>query len=233
MTEPTATTPLTILPPEILHKIFHNHIRLTLVQTHNTRDLLTIQLVNKMFASLVRPWKLQVAQAQVDYYGGLIEGYANLRSLDPTFRRIRLPMLISQTHLKSLVKNPLFDFPGRFFRSVWHIVSAEKEEFWDFLTRILTFERKSTKMELCNCVGWGTDDREINITVSSNFWVEMNYMDYKVLKYPKICVDEESVEAAPGSVWMYAVGLETEDELRIHAHDEKRWWDLDSYYDSD
>ena len=73
MSHPTPLNPFTRLPSELLPTTSQFYIRPTLVQTHNTREPPRLHQVNKSFASLVRPWKMQVAHAQVDYYGGFIE----------------------------------------------------------------------------------------------------------------------------------------------------------------
>ncbi|KAJ3050233.1 hypothetical protein HK097_008796 [Rhizophlyctis rosea] len=209
MSQQIAINCFTLLPPEILHNIFNNYIRPALVRTHNTKDLRDIQLVNKMFASLVRPWKLQVAQAQADYYGGFFESHATFLARD---RPIPLRDIISQNRLNLLLKNPMFNFREKVTWMFACIPDEDEPTLLALLLPLLSFRTRAQDVE-----------HIINekVIARSHEWTHLGlertaWPSRLVIKNPTFYVNGQAV----GKRWMYAARLWIDEHLLVSIGDE-------------
>ncbi|KAJ3053922.1 hypothetical protein HK097_003072 [Rhizophlyctis rosea] len=147
-----------------------------------------------MFVSLVRPWKLQVAQAQADYYGGFFETYGNFIKeghSDP----IPLGPLLSTTRFNILLKNPMFHFQDKLSWMFKIIPTHDALKLLDILIPMLSFPTESNESEL----QLDTFDGEVDVKSRQCTQPDRGDTSLCILKNPIFHLNGEVL----GRRWMY------------------------------
>ncbi|KAJ3051630.1 hypothetical protein HK097_007354 [Rhizophlyctis rosea] len=169
-------------------------------------------------------------------------------TLDRDFPNIPLQGLVKHTKLSYLMKNPLFDFPGRFFLAIWWITSyfvGRRRALYDFLTPTLTFETKETLTHRCtfqiakhqngdgkNGDGKNGDDETVTAEVLSKMHVQFASLNISVLKSPIVYVGGKQLHPSVGRDWLYAVAAEKADEpgSEVKLSDGQGWVEVGGYH---